>query len=57
MYQSDDNTLWMKHPKREPANRVEAWISQGKQMRTHTYIQKCIGVIENKTKPWGERAS
>ena len=56
MDQSDDNTLWMKHIKRETANRVAAWIRQQKQMRTHRYIQKLLKE-KKKKKPWGERAS
>ena len=48
MDQSDDNTLWMKHIKRETANRVAAWIRQQKQMRTHRYIQKLLVRLKKK---------
>ena len=47
------NTLWMKHIKRETANRVAAWIRQQKQMRTHRYIQKLLVRWKKKKKKHG----
>ena len=44
-------------PKKGNSHRGAAWIRQEKQMRTYRYIKKCIGVIENKRKPCGAKAS